>query len=199
MSALENQLFQLRFAAKQMNKNATKAEKEQKSERLKVKKALEKGNTEGARIYAQNVIRKKSEQMNFLRLASRLDAVASRLQGAIQVGSVTKTMGKVVGSLDRALNDMNLEKVSHVMNEFEKTFENLEIRSEFLNESLGSSVASATPENEVDALITEVGAEHMLDVSHALKVPASSVPNAPTATTTSPDDDLLARFQTLKS
>ena len=34
---------------------------------------------DGARIHAQNAIRKKSEQLNYLRLSSRLDAVASRL------------------------------------------------------------------------------------------------------------------------
>ena len=37
------------------------------------------GNVDGARIHAQNAIRKKSEQLNYLRLSSRLDAVASRL------------------------------------------------------------------------------------------------------------------------
>ena len=33
-----------------------------------MKKAIEKGNIEGARIYAQNAIRKKSEQLNYLRV-----------------------------------------------------------------------------------------------------------------------------------
>ena len=39
-----------------------------------MKRAIEKGNIEGARIYAQNAIRKKTEQLNYLkvRLARRL-------------------------------------------------------------------------------------------------------------------------------
>ena len=46
------------------------------------------GNMEGAKIYAQNAIRKKSEALNYLKLASRLDAVVSRLdtQAKMQVG-----------------------------------------------------------------------------------------------------------------
>jgi hypothetical protein len=63
----------------QLNRSAIKCEKDEKSERLKVKKAIEKGNAEGAKIYAQNAIRKKHEQLNYLKLASRLDAVVSRL------------------------------------------------------------------------------------------------------------------------
>lgn len=45
-----------------------------------MKKAIEKGNMEGAKIYAQNAIRKKNEALNYLRLASRLDAEVSRLE-----------------------------------------------------------------------------------------------------------------------
>jgi charged multivesicular body protein 1 len=41
---------------------------------------------DGARIYAENAIRKRSEQMNYLRLASRLDAVVARLD--TQYGSI---------------------------------------------------------------------------------------------------------------
>lgn len=35
---------------------------------VQVKRAIEKGNIEGARIYAQNAIRKKTEQLNYLKV-----------------------------------------------------------------------------------------------------------------------------------
>ncbi|KAI4982287.1 hypothetical protein ZWY2020_022779 [Hordeum vulgare] len=53
---------------------ACKWEKEEKEKKLKVKKAIEKGNGAYARIYAENAIHKRTEHMNYLRLASRLDA-----------------------------------------------------------------------------------------------------------------------------
>jgi charged multivesicular body protein 1 len=40
---------------------------------------------EGARIYGQNVIREKNQSLNFLRLGSRVDAVAARLETAIRM------------------------------------------------------------------------------------------------------------------
>lgn len=43
---------------------------------LKVKKALEKGDPETSRIYAQNAIRIKTTGLNYLRLSGRLDAVS---------------------------------------------------------------------------------------------------------------------------
>jgi charged multivesicular body protein 1 len=43
---------------------------------------------EGARIYASNAIRKKNESLNLLKLSSRIDAVASRVQTAITMRKV---------------------------------------------------------------------------------------------------------------
>jgi hypothetical protein len=42
---LLEQVFNLKFMAKQLNRSAIKCEKDEKSERLKVKKAIEKNNT----------------------------------------------------------------------------------------------------------------------------------------------------------
>lgn len=47
---------------------------------------------EGARIYASNAIRKKNESLNLLKLSSRIDAVASRVQTAITMRKVKYIM-----------------------------------------------------------------------------------------------------------
>lgn len=67
---------------------------------------------EGARIYAQNAIRKRNEMINYLRLASRIDAVAGRLDTAIKMNNVSKSMGTVVKSMNKVLASMDVEKVS---------------------------------------------------------------------------------------
>ena len=73
--------------------------------------ALQQGNTDGARIYASNAIRKKNEALNLLRLASRIDAVASRVETAVTMKQVTGNMTSVVKSMDKAVDSMNLERV----------------------------------------------------------------------------------------
>ncbi len=42
-------------------------------------------------MYAQNAIRKKNEALNYLRLASRLDAVSSRLDTQVKMNQVRAT------------------------------------------------------------------------------------------------------------
>jgi len=91
---LHEQLFQIKFVAKSFAKSSKKALKEEQLEKKKIKKAIEQNNIEGARIYAQNAIRKKNDSLNYLKLSSRLDAVASRMDTAIKMNMITKSMKK---------------------------------------------------------------------------------------------------------
>ncbi len=72
--------------------------------------AIEQGNQEGARIYAQNAIRQKNLSINYLRLSSRVDAVASRVETAVRMGRVTNSMANIVKAMDQSMKAMNLEK-----------------------------------------------------------------------------------------
>ena len=51
--------------------------------------ALQQKNVECARVYAENAIRKKNEGLNWLRMASRLDAVSSKVQTAVTMKAVS--------------------------------------------------------------------------------------------------------------
>lgn len=74
--------------------------------------AMKAGHNDIARIYAQNAIRKQNEKLNLLRLASRIDAVSSRVQTAVTMRQVTGSMANVVRGMDQAMNSMNLDKAS---------------------------------------------------------------------------------------
>ena len=53
-AVMEKHLFNLKFASKQLLRDSKRCEKEEKAERAKLKKAMEKGNMEVARIHAEN-------------------------------------------------------------------------------------------------------------------------------------------------
>ena len=62
-------------------------------------------------------------------MSSKVDAVASRVQTAVTMKGVAKNMGSVVKSLDKAINSMELQKISAVMDKFESQFEDLDVRT----------------------------------------------------------------------
>ena len=62
---MDNLMLNLKMGSKTMEREAKKCEKDMKSYRLKVKKALEEQNTEVAQIHAETAIRKKNERKHF--------------------------------------------------------------------------------------------------------------------------------------
>ena len=75
------------------------------------RQAIQQNHSDIAKIYAQNAIRKKNENLNLLRLASRIDAVSSKVQTAVTMRQVTGSMANVVKGMDSAMKSMDLEKV----------------------------------------------------------------------------------------
>jgi len=135
---MEKHLFNLKFASKQLLRDSKKCEKEEKAERAKLKKAMEKGNMEVARIHAENAIRQKNQAVNFLRMSARVDAVASRVQTAVTTKRVTSSMQGVVKAMDSAMKSMNLEKISNLMDKFEKEFEDLDVQTSVMEGAMVS-------------------------------------------------------------
>ncbi|ELK02888.1 Charged multivesicular body protein 1a [Pteropus alecto] len=152
------------FTAKQLEKLAKKAEKDSKAEQAKVKKALQQKSVECARVYAENAIRKKNEGVNWLRMASRVDAVASKVQTAVTMKGVTKNMAQVTKALDRALSSMDLQKVSAVMDRFEQQVQNLDVHTSVMEDSMSSATTLTTPQEQVDSLIVQIAEENGLEV-----------------------------------
>jgi charged multivesicular body protein 1 len=66
---------------------------------------------EGAKIHAQNAIRKQTEALNFLQLSSRLDAVVGRLEHQSKMSQTNRTMAGIVKNLNKALKGAPLDKV----------------------------------------------------------------------------------------
>ncbi|XP_065674784.1 charged multivesicular body protein 1a-like [Hydra vulgaris] len=199
---MEDTLFQLKFAAKQLERASKKCGKEQKIEEGKIKKALQQKNVDGARIYAENAIRKKSESLNYLRMASRLDGVRSRVQSGIMMKSLTKNMGTVVKGLDKALASMDLEKVSAIMEKFEAQSEQLDVHSSVMDSTISDAMTLSTPQSQVDSLIIQVAEENGLELIDALAEigpGTSSLQSVATTAKPSKESELNKRLAALRN
>lgn len=121
--------------------------------------AITKNNYEAAKIHAENAIRQKNQSLNYLRMSARIDAVASRVQTALTTRKVTQSMTGVVKAMDAAMKSMNLEKISSVMDKFEKQFEDLDVQSSVMEDTMSSTTTLSVPQNDVDHLMKQVAEE----------------------------------------
>jgi charged multivesicular body protein 1 len=169
--------------------------------------AIQQGHADIAKIYAQNAIRKQNEKLNLLRLGSRLDAVSSRVQTAVTMRSVTGSMTNVVKGMDTAMKSMDLEKVrisaaawcaacifeggwhadtgnsqiSAVMDRFETQFEDLDVATGYYENATSSATAVATPQDDVDKLMSQVADEAGVELSQEMNsaTPAKGIAAQP--------------------
>jgi charged multivesicular body protein 1b len=114
---------------------------------------------EGAKIHAENAIRQKNQSLNYLRMSARVDAVASRVQTALTTKRVTSSMAGVVKAMDAAMKSMSLEKISSVMDKFEKQFEDLDVQSSYMENAMSSTTTVSVPQNDVDSLMQQIADE----------------------------------------
>ncbi|XP_060941511.1 charged multivesicular body protein 1b [Limanda limanda] len=195
-SSMDKHLFNLKMAAKDLQRNSKKCDKEEKAEKLKVKKAIQKGNTEVARIHAENAIRQKNQSVNFLRMSARVEAVASRVQTAVTLNQVTKSMGGVVKGMDMTLKSMNLEKISALMEKFERQFETLDVQTAQMEDTMSSTTTLTTPQNQVDSLLHELADEAGLDLN--MELPQGQTGSVGTSVASAEQDELSNRLAKLR-
>ena len=70
--------------------------------------------------------------------------------------SVTNSMGQVVKGMDKAMESMNLERISLVMDKFESQFADLDVQTSYMESTMSDTTALTTPQDQVDQLINQV-------------------------------------------
>ncbi|PAA65180.1 hypothetical protein BOX15_Mlig033068g1, partial [Macrostomum lignano] len=193
---MEKHLFNLKFAAKDLERNAKKCEKDEKVEKNKLKTAIQKGNMEGAKIHAENSIRQKNQALNYRRMASRIDAVAARVQTAVTTKQVTKSMAGVVKGMEAAMKSMNLEQISQLMDRFEREFENLDVQSQVMEGTMCNTSTLTAPEGEVNMLMQEAADEAGIEIK--MQLPDGGKSTVGTATASGEQDELSQRLAALR-
>merc|ERR1712018_558435 len=99
-------------------------------------------------------------------------------------------MGSVTKALEKAVNSMELEKITEVMDKFEKTFEDLDVHTSVMEGAMAGATATTTPASQVDDLIKQVVEENGLEVAGQLAsvgVPTASI-GEPAAASSVQDD-----------
>ena len=68
-------------------------------------------------------------------------------------------MAGVVKAMDAAMKSMSLEKISSVMDKFEKQFEDLDVQSSYMENAMSSTTTVSVPQNDVDSLMQQIADE----------------------------------------
>ena len=159
-----------------MARNARKCEKQENLEKKKCKSYILKGNLDAARIHAESAIRQRNQHLNFIAVSARVDAVANKVQYAITMKRVTNSMIGVSRAMDGALKTMDLDKITQLMDQFEKQFEEMDVKTGVVDSTLAQTTTTVIPQNEVDDLMVQIAEETGMELCLEMpSVAASSI------------------------
>lgn len=127
----------------------------------------------------------------FLSIASQKFSHFSRVQAALTTRKVTNSMAGVVKAMDAAMKSMNLEKISGLMDKFESQFEDLDVQSNVMENTMSSTVTTSVPQNDVDSLMQRVADEAGLELN--MELPAGPSATIGQSTQVSQEQDELTQ------
>ena len=100
-------------------------------------------------------------------MASRIDACGSRIETAVRMGQVTASMKGVTKGMEKSLAAMDIDQISRLMDKFEQQFEDLDVKTQYMEGSMNATTATSTPAEQVDGLIQIVADENDLQLGEA--------------------------------
>ena len=158
-------MFEFKMMAKQMEKESKKSESQSKALIGKVKKCIEKGDYEQAKLAAADAIRQKNMVRRYRVLSSKVQTVAQRLQTAYQNQKLSEQMQNLTQQLLGAGNMMDIVKMTETMSNFEKLFDDLDINSNMMDQVFDNVNAGTVNENEVNQLIGQIAQQNGMKLS----------------------------------
>jgi len=108
---LSDVAFDLTFAAKQIQNDAKRAQKDEVREKSEAVKAMQLNQMEIAKVHAENSIRSKNNYINLMKLGARMESVAMQVKNAATVNNISSQLSQATVSMEGALKSMNAAEV----------------------------------------------------------------------------------------
>lgn len=160
---------------------------------------------EGAKIHAENAIRKKNEALNYLKMSSRLDAVIARLDQQNTLTQVNKSAAGITKSINSLLSKTSVNKIQTNMSDFERALQDLDVATASMDNSMSQQAAVLHNEKECNSLLQQLIDENKMDISLSAPNASNMLPvaagegNKQGGKEEDESEDLLAMVQQLRN
>ncbi len=166
----------LKVVERRLERSKKKLENKERQNERKIRTALQKGDMEAARLYANDVVRSRKWARGYQSLVSKIDGLIFKLERTDAVQSLAGEMRSVANSLREASAALNMEGLDDTVKDLESTMENVDIASDMMEDSVDGLFSADIDESEVDNLLGEYGAE--VGVTASTGLPTAPVTNS---------------------
>jgi len=168
-------ILNLKLVNRRLTKSQRKLENQERKTERKIRTAIQKGDMQSARMYAQDTVRSRKWARGYQSLLSKIDGLIFKLERAEAVQDIASEMKGVARSLIDANASLNLPEIDSLVGDMNEALEGIDDTSEIMEESMDSLFASDTDEGEIDSLLGEYGAEVGIAASSGLPAPSGQI------------------------
>ena len=156
---------------------------------------------ENAKVFAENVIRNRKEAINLRRFGVKMGALSDKLASAHRTQEISTQISNSVPMLQRCMKQMDSMGVAGSIGNFEKVFEDMDVKTGDMNAALDNIYSTSIDNGEVMDLLTQMRDQQSMEAGKEI-VPGSKdiAANAnPTAAQANDADALQARLNELRN
>ena len=168
-------LLNLKMVNRRLSRSMKKLENQERLTERKIRAAVQKGDMQAARMYAQDTVRSRKWARGYQSLISKIDGLIFKLERAEAVTDLSKEMKGVAKTLINANQALNLPEIDRMVMDMQGALDGIEETSEVMEESVDSLFEQDTDQTEVDNLLHEYGVEAGVTASAELPMPSSKV------------------------
>ena len=109
-------------------------------------------------------MRNKKNAISLERLGAQLEAVADKIASANMAKNVSEQIARSVPLLQGAIHSMDKLGLGKSMEQFQKIFEDLEVKSADMGQSLDNVYQGSLDQDQVETLMKQIAEEHNLEL-----------------------------------
>ncbi|MHA2249694.1 MAG: Snf7 family protein [Candidatus Kariarchaeaceae archaeon] len=172
-SSNRDHILNLKIVSRRLTKSQRKLENQEKKTERKIRAAIQKGDMQAAKMYAQDTVRSRKWARGYQSLMSKIDGLMFKLERAEAVQDIAKEMRGVSNTLRSANNALNLPEIDTLVGDMQEALDGIEDTSEIMEDSMDQLFESDADEVEIDNLLQEYGAEVGISASAGLPMPTT--------------------------
>ncbi len=185
-SSPREHIVNLKLTIRRLERAQRKIDSDERKMEQKMRKAIERGDMEAARLYSTDIVRSRKWSLGYQKLVSRINGLIFKLERADSAASMAEEMHGVADALRMANAQLQIPDLDRVIQDMEMSIDNIETSTETIEDGIDDMLVSDTDESEVDRLIEQTAVEMGITTGTTLPTVGAEV------------DDLEAEIQKLR-
>ncbi|MEX2738321.1 MAG: Snf7 family protein [Candidatus Wukongarchaeota archaeon] len=166
-------IIRLRLIERRIERQRMKLKKDENKMMKEVRRAVEQGDMEAAKVFAQDVVRSRRFALGCARLNSRLKGIIAKMEHTDAVQSIVKDMKGLAISLRQLNRSLRVPQLGRYVEQLEEGLTGIEVSTETIDEELEGALSSDIDEEEVTRILGEAGAVVSVTTEHGLPTPSA--------------------------